>query len=769
MTGQKNLTHSIQRISPPFKVILIVIWVIVFLMVLANVIVPPIAASQIRKQLKESGLENIRIEDVAFNSFTLTLTIHTLIAEKPSRGRIQWQRSFVNIAFWPLWRKRIKIQDVTLNNAIITVVKKTDGTMIIGGIKIKPAKPAPAKKKAPPQWQIGIVNAKLNNVLINYTSPLDTHQIIIRNFHVDNFLSWKPSIPTKFDLNVKVDTGTIYASGQLKPLGANRSGSGVLQIKSFPLSWARPYLRAAGVTSLKGTFDLDLKYQGNMSSLQNYRAEATGSAAVSNLSASTKTYSIYSAKTEYAGTTAMMPDSINVAGSITILPTIIRDIPSDILILDLGGLKLNDLKIAGLQNISIGNVIISNIRALKKGTQTQGQYIVDVKNMNAGNIRFINSSSFLAHSININALNADLIRLQNGNIQALEYISEILPPPPSPKPGPKKPPIAFLIDSVKIKDSSLIHFVDQSVKPAINLTIHNFVFNASDLSSVQYAKTSGFDMSGRFFQFSDFKFAGNTTLFDLKKTTNVNGKINSFPLPTLGGYLQSLYGYRIYSGRFNYQTVTKVTDNKLNSSNNIDIYSLDLEPIPNAPAYGKFKDKFILKLPTALSLLQNTKGDIHLDVPVTGDLNNPNLPIGKVILTALTTSVTKLFTKSFSTLGGIFSTDNAQQQILNFKQIDFAPGQSNISSSQKDYLNKFASTLGKYKKIRILLCGKATDADKNFAIGMTDERLRTLARTRSVNVKNYLISKGINAGRLYICDPQIDNTKGAKPRVEISI
>jgi uncharacterized protein involved in outer membrane biogenesis len=235
MAGQSSFA---KKIPPPLKVTLVIIWVIVFLMVLANVIIPPIAIWQLKNQLKENGLQNVRIEDVSFNSFTLTLTIHTLIAEKPTAGRIQWQRSFVNIAFWPLWNKRIKIQDIVLTNAIITVVRKPDGTMIIGGIKFKPAKPT--KKKAAPQWQIGIVNAKLNNVLINYSSPLDTHQIIIRSFHVDSFLSWKPSIPTKFDLNVKVDTGTIYAAGQMKPLGVNRSGSGVLQIKSFPLSWATP-------------------------------------------------------------------------------------------------------------------------------------------------------------------------------------------------------------------------------------------------------------------------------------------------------------------------------------------------------------------------------------------------------------------------------------------------------------------------------------------------------------------------------------------------
>jgi outer membrane protein OmpA-like peptidoglycan-associated protein len=764
MAGQTSFIH---RIPPPLKVILIIIWVIVFIMVLANVIVPPIVASQLRKQLKENGLEYVRIEDVAFNSFTLTLTIHTLIAEQPSTGRLQWQRSFINIAFWPLWAKRIKIQDITLNNAIITVLKKPDGTMIIGGIKIKPAKPVPAKKRAP-QWQIGIVNANLNNVLINYTSPLDTHQIIIRGFHVDSFLSWKTSIPTKFDLNVKVDTGTIYAAGQLKPLGANRSGIGVLQIKSFPLSWARPYLKAAGITSLGGTLDLNLKYQGNMTSPQNYRAVALGSAVVNNINASTKMYSLYSAKTEFSGTTMLQPDSIKVNGGLTIQPTVIRDIPSDILILDLSGLKLNDLKVSGLKNISIGNVILSDIRALKKGPQTQGPYVVNVKNINANNIRFVNSSRFLAHSININTLNADLIRLPNGHIQAMDYITEILPPPPA-KPGPKKPPMAFLIDSVKVNDSSLVHFVDQSVKPVVNLTIHNFVFNASDLSSVQYAKVSGFDVSGSFFQFSNFKFDGTTTLYDPKKNTNVSGKINSFVLPTLGGYLQTLYGYRIYSGRLNYQTTTKVTNNKLNSSNKIDIYSLNLEPIPNAPAYGKFKNQFLIRLPTALSLLQNAKGDVNMDLPVSGDLGNPKIPIGEVITTALTTSVSKALQKTFSSLGGIISTNNAQQQILNFKEIDFAPGQERVSSSQKGYLDKFASTLAKYKGIRILLCGKATDADKHFAVGMTDEKLRTLARTRSVNVKDYLISKGINAARLFICDPQIDNTKGAKPRVEISI
>lgn len=760
----------VNKIPPPLKPILVIIWVIVFLMVLANVIIPPIAASQLRKQLHENGLQNVRIEDVSFNSFTLTLTIHTLIAEEPTKGRIQWQRSFVNVAFWPLWSKRIKVQDITLNNAIITVVQKPDGTMIIGGITIKPAKgPAPAKKQAPSQWQIGIVNANLNNVLINYTSPLDTHQIIIRSFHVDSYLSWKPSKPTKFDFDIKADTGTIHAAGQLKPLGVNRSGIGVLQIKSFPLSWARPYLKSAGVTRLGGTLDIDLKFQGNMTSPQNYKAATLGSVTFKNINASTKMYSLYCAKTEYNGTTILQPNNINLEGGLTVQPTTIKDIQSDIMILDLDGLKLNGIKLAGSQNISIGNISLSNARALKKGSQTQGPYIISLRNMNADNIQLINPSKFLLHSITINGLNTDLIRLQNGHIQALDYISEIMPPAPPPKPGPKKPPMEFLIDSIKLNDSSLVHFVDLSVKPAVNLTIHNLVFNAAGLSSEQYAKTCVFDVSGYFFPFSNFKFNGSTKLYDPKKTTTLDGNLNSFPLPTLGGYLQCLYGYRIYSGRLNYKTSTKVSDNKLNSQNKIDIYSLNLVPIPNAPAYGTFRNKFLITLPTALSILQNSNGDVNMDLPVTGDLSNPKIPVGEVITTALTTSATKAFSNIFSSVGGVLSTNNSEKQILNFKEIDFAPGQEGISSSQKGYLDKFASTLSKYKNVRILLCGKATDADKHFAVGKSDEKLRLLARTRSVNVKNYLISKKINADRLFLCDPQIDSTKGAKPRVEISI
>ena len=50
----------------------------------------------------------------------------------------------------------------------------------------------------------------------------------------------------------------------------------------------------------------------------------------------------------------------------------------------------------------------------------------------------------------------------------------------------------------------------------------------------------------------------------------------------------------------------------------------------------------------AVALLKDAKGEIHLDVPVRGDLDDPEFGLGKVILNAFVNLVTRVVTSPFS-------------------------------------------------------------------------------------------------------------------------
>ena len=89
----------------------------------------------------------------------------------------------------------------------------------------------------------------------------------------------------------------------------------------------------------------------------------------------------------------------------------------------------------------------------------------------------------------------------------------------------------------------------------------------------------------------------------------------------------------------------------------------------------------------AIALLKDSNGEIHLDIPVSGDLSDPNFSVGGVIFTVLKNLVVKAATSPFSLLSSMLGGDE------DFTGITFASGLSTIDSEQLAKLTELAGML----------------------------------------------------------------------------
>jgi len=133
---------------------------------------------------------------------------------------------------------------------------------------------------------------------------------------------------------------------------------------------------------------------------------------------------------------------------------------------------------------------------------------------------------------------------------------------------------------------------------------------------------------------------------------------------------------------------------------------------------------------------------------------------------------------------------------VRFKPVPFETGTAELSTDGLTYLDEVAVRLQDRPKVRLLFCGFATRADllpteDDISASETElgekaqppghiqspeplsEEGRTLllqlAEERSRTVRDYLVKeKGIGSERLYLCQPEVDTSKEAQPRVEVS-
>ena len=150
----------------------------------------------------------------------------------------------------------------------------------------------------------------------------------------------------------------------------------------------------------------------------------------------------------------------------------------------------------------------------------------------------------------------------------------------------------------------------------------------------------------------------------------VNYVITNFQLSDLNIYSRHFVGYPILLGNMYYKGKTVIKGKQLSSENKLIIRNASL---------GK-KSGGLMNLPLKLAvyLLKDIHGDIILDLPLTGDLNNPKTKIGKLIWQVLKNVVVKVVASPFMALGGLMGVDPAEVKGIEFNYADSTLTQTHL-------------------------------------------------------------------------------------------
>jgi hypothetical protein len=185
-------------------------------------------------------------------------------------------------------------------------------------------------------------------------------------------------------------------------------------------------------------------------------------------------------------------------------------------------------------------------------------------------------------------------------------------------------------------------------------------------------------------------------------------------------------------------------------------------------------------------LLKDKKDRIKLDIPITGDINNPDFDPTDAIIkaTAKATSVTLI--TFFTPYGLAYAGGNVLFDIatsINFDPLIFEPGTSKLSDAHNAQLTKMVELLVERPGVHLTLCGSTNLKDREkISTEIIDpkkikppsaeilQKLKQLGSERQENVKDYLVSVGkIAHNRLILCEPEHNDDVESISGVEISI
>ncbi len=271
-------------------------------------------------------------------------------------------------------------------------------------------------------------------------------------------------------------------------------------------------------------------------------------------------------------------------------------------------------------------------------------------------------------------------------------------------------------------------------------------------------------------QSSPLDISGTVNPLAAKKSADIHVLFKNIELSDFTPYAAKYLGYKIKKGKLILDLSYKINGNKLESDNRIRFDRFTLGEKVDSP------DATSLPVALAIALLKDSSGQINLDLPVSGQINDPEFKIGSIILKMVTNLVLKVVTSPFSVIGSMFGGGEE------LAQVDFDYGSSEIRGENFGKIDKLVTILEQKPDISLEIQGgydAQKDAEalrmKKFNDMLKAVKLKKMAASDAEirTLKDVTLKKGDMAGYIETAYaqalfPKPRDKKGKEKQIDIN-
>lgn len=262
----------------------------------------------------------------------------------------------------------------------------------------------------------------------------------------------------------------------------------------------------------------------------------------------------------------------------------------------------------------------------------------------------------------------------------------------------KEKPLGIHVGGIAINDGSA-NFADFSLTPNFATAIQQLNGQIGTIDSRQ-AKPASVNVAGKVDRYAPVTIKGSVNPFDPMASLDIATSFKRVELTTLTPYSGKFAGYRIRKGRLNLDLHYLITKGQLKAENKLVVEQLQLGEKVDSP------DAVDLPIKLAIALLKDTDGKISIELPVTGDLNNPQFSVMPIVWQTLRNLVLRAAQAPFKFIGGLISGGGAED----LGTVSFAPGSSELSADAQKALTTLAAALKERPALRLEIEGTAAQS-----------------------------------------------------------
>lgn len=368
-----------------------------------------------------------------------------------------------------------------------------------------------------------------------------------------------------------------------------------------------------------------------------------------------------------------------------------------------GSLGAN-LNVAG----NVNNVLSSNVSGTVsvdgiKLTETSGKTL-GVSHVGVGIAKAnLNEMDFRVDSVIVNGAFAHLDLFKNGKTN-IDVLLEPLSKPAKAEPADstendesktaeKSKPLKAVIKKLQVANTN-VTATDHTPKQTFNYKVSNIAVNGSNIN---FNTPCTINVSAAFPEGGVLNLKYKGALSDIG-TMDAYISVKNLALKHFSPYSHHYTGYPISSGTMAFASENKMNDWNIDSKNTIDIYNIDV-----ADKDGNTDPEFTVPMKVGLYILKDKDDKIEFDVPVKGNVQDPEFSYLKIVWQTVMNLLIKVALSPLKIVGNVAATGAGAIGIDLGKndEIYIDPLASSFTSEQFAKAQKMVEVLAKDKKLKL--------------------------------------------------------------------
>lgn len=240
-----------------------------------------------------------------------------------------------------------------------------------------------------------------------------------------------------------------------------------------------------------------------------------------------------------------------------------------------------------------------------------------------------------------------------------------------------------------------VNFSDRFIKP-------NYRANLTGLSGkigpLDPGKPGQVEVRGAVDRSAPLQILGKVDPFGKSLYLDIAAKAKGIDLPSFSPYSGKYVGYAIEKGKLSVDLRYFVENNELRAENNIFLDQLTFGQKIDSP------DALSVPVNLAVALLKNSRGEIDINLPISGSLNDPQFSVGSLVVKVIVNLIVKAVTSPFALLGSIFGGG------ADLSHIDFLPGYARLTPEAEKSLEALTKAMNDRPALKLEVTGIADTA-----------------------------------------------------------